>query len=71
MAAFTIYDESKHWRVIAVPSTTVGAELYKAMAAAEQQYQEVYGRANEWDSTFEVLADEEQIRIRFELKEKS
>lgn len=38
---------------------------------AEQQYQEVYGRANEWDDTFEVSADEEQIRIRFEVKGKN
>jgi len=68
MAAFIIYDESKHWRVIAVPNPTVGAELYKAMAAAEQQYESAYGRPNEWDDTFEVLADEEQIRIRFEVK---
>lgn len=71
MAAFTIYDEHKHWRVIAVPNPTVGAELYKAMHAAEQQYREVYGRDNEWDDTFEVSADEEQIRIQFEVKGKS
>ena len=70
MSDVTIRDESKHWRVIAVPNPTNGAEIYKAMQAAELEYERIHDHPNEWDETFEVSANEEEIMVRFEIKEK-
>lgn len=69
MSTVEVRDESKHWRVIAIPAPNVGAELYKAMHVAECEYKTAYGHAAEWDSTFEVLTTDTEIIIRFEIKQ--
>jgi hypothetical protein len=68
MADCEVYTEHKSWRVIALDSPTNGTEMGKALIVAEQEYQAEYGHPSEWDNTFEVVAEDGKILIRFELK---
>lgn len=69
MANYTTDIESKKWFRVKLRTPTNGAEISKAMVCAEQEYERYHGHASEWDNDFEVLSNEEQITIRFEIKE--
>lgn len=69
MAAYTTDIESKRWFRVILPTPSVRAELYKAMSAAELEYERRYGRKAETDDAFEVLDGDDQIIIRFEIEE--
>lgn len=69
MADYTTDIESKSWFRVILRTPTNGAEISKAMICAEQEYERYHGHASEWDNDFEVLSNEEQITIRFEIKE--
>lgn len=69
MADYVTDIESKSWFRVILRTPTNGAEISKAMICAEQEYERRHGHKSEWDNDFEVLSDEEQIIIRFEIEE--
>ena len=52
-----------------MPAPGWRADLYLALTWAEQEYERVHGRKAEHDDAFEVLANDEEIIVRFEIKE--
>ncbi|NUQ98287.1 MAG: hypothetical protein HOY79_17645 [Streptomyces sp.] len=60
--------ETKSWFVVVVPAPGWRADLYLGLHWAEQEYERVHGRKAESDDAFEVLASDEEIIIRFEIK---
>lgn len=69
MADYTTDIESKKWFRVKLRTPTNGAEFAKAMICAEQEYERRNGHEAGYDNTFEVLSGDEQIVIRFEIKE--
>lgn len=69
MADYTTDVESKSWFRVKLRTPTNGAEFAKAMICAEQEYERRNGHVAEYDDSFEVLSNDEQIVIRFEIKE--
>jgi hypothetical protein len=60
---------TKSWFEVVAPNPTVRSELYLALRFAEQEYERVHGREADSDDAFEVYADDEEIAIRFEIKQ--
>lgn len=69
MAEYTTDTESKTWFRVILRTPTNSTELSKAMVCAEQEYARYHGRKAEWDSDLEVLTGDDEIIIRFEIKE--
>lgn len=59
---------TKSWFVVVVPAPAWRADLYLALHWAEQEYEQVHGRKAETDNAFEVLANDQEIIVRFEIK---
>jgi hypothetical protein len=59
---------TKSWHEVVVPAPAWRADIYLALTWAEQEYERVYGRKAKSDDAFEVLANDEEIVIRFEIK---
>lgn len=68
MTAVSTRTVTKTWFEVTVPNPTVRSEMYLTLRFAEDEYERIHGHKAEWDDSFEVYADEEEIVIRFEIK---
>lgn len=73
MVSYSTEVESRSWFKVTLPVPTVRAEIYKALYAADQEYERIHGQsAEEWDDAYTIEAGDDEIVIRIELpKEKT
>lgn len=71
MATYTTRTTSKTWHEVVQPVPALRADLYKALHQVETDYERAYGKKADTDDAFEVLAGNDEIVIRFEIKEKN
>lgn len=68
MASYTTCTTSKTWHEVVQPVPAFRADLYKALRQAEGDYERAYGKKADTDDAFEVLVGDDEIVIRFEVK---
>jgi len=68
MTAVFTRTTTKSWFEVIVPVPGCRADLYVGLRFAEMEYERIHGHEAESDDAFEVLANDEQIIIRFETK---
>ena len=68
MTSVTTRTTTKSWFEVIVPVPGWRTDLYVGLRFAEMEYERIHGHKAESDDAFEVLANDEQIIIRFETK---
>lgn len=69
MPDYTTGTETKTWFKVVQPTPCWRSDLYKALRRAEQEYALHHGAEADTDDAFEVLTGDDEIIIRFEIKE--
>jgi hypothetical protein len=59
---------TKSWFEVIVPVPGWRTDLYAGLRFAEMEYERIHGYEADSDDAFEVLAGDEEIVIRFEIK---